>query len=182
MITDMQSQVIVLNGGSSAGKSSLARALQEMLPVTWVTLSADLLIDGLPGHGEGPGSAIVFEPDGTITFTSEYRDLEDAWYAGLAAMARNGARLILDEVLLSGGAGQRRLSKIFDRLDVLWIGVHCDPTVAADREADRSGRVPGMALAQALAVHVGVTYDVEVDTTNRSAAACAASIAERILR
>ena len=181
MIVDM-AQVIVLNGGSSSGKSSLARALQELLPVTWLTFGVDVLIDGLPGHGEDPRSGIVFEPDGTIAFTPEYRAVEDAWYAGLATMARHGARLILDEVLLSGGAGQRRLGEILAPVDVLWVGVHCDPTVAAGREACRDDRVPGMALSQALVVHAGVTYDVEVNTTNRSAAACAASIADRISR
>lgn len=175
-------QVIVLNGGSSAGKSSVARALQATMPVMWLTFGADVLIDGLPGRGDDPRSGIVFEPDGTISFTQEYRAVEDAWYVGLAAMARQGARLILDEVLLSGGAGQRRLSDLLARLDVLWVGVHCDPAVAASREAHRTDRVPGMALSQALTVHVGVTYDVEVDTTNRSAAACAASIAEHISR
>ncbi len=30
-------QVIVLNGGSSAGKSSIARALQDILPGLWLT-------------------------------------------------------------------------------------------------------------------------------------------------
>lgn len=175
-------QVIVLNGGSSSGKSSIARALQEILPGTWPTFGADVLIDSLPGRGEDPRSGIVFEPGGGITVQPAYRAVEDAWYAGLAEMARNGAPLILDEVLLSGAAGQRRLRETLDGLDVLWVGVHCDPAVAAGREANRADRVRGMAVSQAEAVHTGVAYDVEVDTTDCSAEACARSIAKRIER
>lgn len=35
----MNAQVIVLNGGSSSGKSSIARSLQELLPDAWLSLS-----------------------------------------------------------------------------------------------------------------------------------------------
>lgn len=175
-------QVLVLNGGSSSGKSSIARALQEILPSTWLTFGVDVLIDALPGRGEDPRSGIVFEPDGGITMTPEYTAVEDAWYAGLATMARNGARLILDEVLLSAAAGQRRLRATLDGLDVVWVGVHCDPAVAVDREVRRKDRMPGMAASQALVVHAGVDYDVEVDSTDRSAEDCAVSIAEHVIR
>jgi chloramphenicol 3-O phosphotransferase len=174
-------QVIVLNGGSSSGKSSIARALQEILPTPWLTFGVDVLIEALPGRGEDPRSGLVLEPDGSITVKPEFRTIQDAWYRGLAAMARDGARFILDEVLLSASAGQRRVRALLDGLNVFWVGVHCDPTVAADRERGRADRVPGMAAAQALAVHAGVEYDVEVDTTDCSATARAGRIAERIL-
>ena len=53
--------------------------------------------------------------------------------------------------------------------------------VAADREAARPDRIPGMAVAQAEAVHVDVVYDVEVDTTDCSVMDCARWIAEAAL-
>jgi chloramphenicol 3-O phosphotransferase len=175
-------QVIVLNGASSSGKTSIARALQEVLPGTWLTFGVDNLIDALPGRGEDGRSGLVFEPNGTITLSPEFRALGDVWYRSLALLARDGAALILDEVLLFGAAGQQRLAVALDGLAVLWVGVHCDPNVAATREASRPDRVPGMAVAQADAVHAGVAYDVEVDTTHRSALACARSIAEQVAR
>jgi chloramphenicol 3-O phosphotransferase len=170
-------QVIVLNGGSSSGKTSIARALQEILPRPWLTFGVDVLIDALPGRGDDPRGGLVLEPDGEVTVTPEFRALQDTWYQGLAWMARHGARLILDEVLLTGGAGQRRLQAALDGLNVLWAGVRCDPLVAAGREAGRGDRIPGMAASQAAAVHAGVVYDVEVDTTGRSAVACARQVA-----
>ncbi len=175
-------QVIVLNGGSSSGKSSIARALQETLSGTWLTFGVDVLVESLPGRGEHPRSGIVLEPDGGITLKPAYRAVEEAWYAGLAVMARNGAPLILDEVLLSAAAGQQRLRAVLEGLNVLWVGVQCEPAVAARREAGRPDRVRGMARSQAVAVHTGVAYDVEVDTTECGAEECARSIAEHVTR
>lgn len=173
-------QVIVLNGGSSSGKSSIARALQDILPGRWLTFGTDVLTEALPGRAHDPRSGLVLEPDGTVTVTPEYRAVEEIWYQGLAVMASRGASLILDEVFLAGGAGQQRLRALLAGLDVLWAGVHCDPLVAADREAARPDRVRGMAMHQAAAVHAGVDYDVEVDTTNCPAIACACRIAEAV--
>jgi chloramphenicol 3-O phosphotransferase len=171
-------QVILLNGGSSSGKSSIARALQDILPELWLTFGVDVLAEALPGRGDDPRSGLVLEPDGTVTVTPGFRALEDIWYHGLAFMVSRGAFLILDEVLLTGGAGQQRLQTVLTGLDVLWAGVHCDPLVAAEREAGRPERIRGMAMTQAAVVHAGVTYDVEVDTTNCPALTCARQIAE----
>lgn len=41
-------RVIILNGGSSAGKTTLGRGLQSGLPDTWLLLGIDLLIWTLP--------------------------------------------------------------------------------------------------------------------------------------
>jgi chloramphenicol 3-O-phosphotransferase len=41
-------RVVILNGGSSAGKTTLGRSLQSALPDTWLLLGIDLLIWTLP--------------------------------------------------------------------------------------------------------------------------------------
>lgn len=99
--------------------------------------------------------------------------LDAAWTTGVAAMARAGARIVVDEVFLGGAASQGRWRAALDGLDVLWVGVRCDAAVASAREAARGDRAAGMAAAQAEAVHVGVTYDVEVDTSRTDAVGCA---------
>lgn len=88
-------------------------------------------------------------------------------------MAQGGARLILDEVFLSGGAAQHSMRATLKDLNVLWVGVHCDSAVAAAREAERPDRIPGMAHTQVERVHTDMSYDVEVDTTATSPDACA---------
>ncbi|MEU4720901.1 AAA family ATPase [Nonomuraea dietziae] len=166
------SMVIVLNGGSSSGKSSLARSLQELLPDPWLAFSVDTLVDAMPS------SCITFTPDGEVHLGPRFGELEDAWMAGVATMVRSGARVILDDVFLSGPASQERWRVPLTGLDVLWVGVRCDPEVAARREHERGDRPTGMARSQATMVHEGVVYDMEVDTSFMSADDCAQLIAK----
>lgn len=174
----MRADVIVLNGGSSSGKTSIARCLQDLLPEPWLALSVDDLVAAMPGRGED-GELITFAPDGEVSVGAGFRRLEAAWYDGIAAIARAGVGVIIDEVFLDGGASQARLRRALSGLEVVWIGVRCDGAVAAAREATRPARVTGMAAAQAEVVHEGVDYDIELDTTTASARACAQVVLAR---
>lgn len=171
-------QVIVLNGGSSSGKTGIARCLQAILPQPWIRLGVDDLIGALPPGVVDEGSGIAFGQHGEVLIGSGFREIEAAWMAGIAAMARAGARVIIDDVFLGGAASQERMRASLAGLDVLWVGVHCAPEVAAAREIARGDRVGGMAVSQATLVHEGVTYHVEVDTSRAEALECARAIAE----
>ena len=59
-------QVIVLNGGSSSGKSRLARSLQQVLPEPWLTFSIDSLIEAMPPSAKGSADGIAVAPDGAV--------------------------------------------------------------------------------------------------------------------
>jgi chloramphenicol 3-O phosphotransferase len=172
-------QVIVLNGGSSSGKSTIARELQEMLPAAWLTFGVDSFIEALPPSLQD-GGALEIKPDGQIVVGTVFRTLEAAWMAGVAAMVRSGARIILDEAFLGAAESQARWQAALRGLTVLWAGVHCAAETAAQREAGRAGRIPGMAEKQADLVHAGVAYDVEVDTTSTGAHEAAQAIAARV--
>ncbi|MFI6100554.1 chloramphenicol phosphotransferase CPT [Lentzea sp. NPDC051213] len=173
-------QVIVLNGGSSSGKSGIARCLQALLPEAWLAIGVDTLIDVMPARLQLGSEGIGFADDGEVTVGEEFRQLEDAWMAGVAAMVRAGARVVVDDVFLGGPESRQRWEKALDGLDVLWVGVRCDAAVAAGRELARGDRVSGMAEVQADLVHRGMTYDVEVDTSRAEAVECARVIADRI--
>lgn len=170
----------MLNGGSSSGKSGIARCLQAILPAPWLTLGVDALIEAMPGSLRAADAGIVFAPDGGVSVGPEFDALQAAWMEGVAAMVRAGARIILDDVFLGGAASQRRWQKVLTGLDVLWVGVRCEGAVAAAREVARGDRVQGMAASQAEIVHQGVVYDLEVDTTHTEALACARAIAARL--
>lgn len=178
----MGTDVIVLNGGSSSGKTSIARELQELLPDLWLRWSIDDLVDALPGDGHQAEAPIAFAADGGVALGSSFRRAETAWLAGLAAMARTGTPVIVDDVLLSGSASQERVRAGLQGLQVLWVGVHCTPDVAAGREAERGDRAAGMAALQATVVHQGVRYDVEVDTSNASPVDCARTVLSAVGR
>jgi chloramphenicol 3-O phosphotransferase len=153
--------VIVLNGGSSAGKSSIARCLQTVLPRPWLTLGIDDLLEAMPPPESGHDPGLTFDPAGAITVSSAFRPFEAAWFAGLAAMARAGVGVIVDEVFLGAAASQARLRSALGDLAVLWVGVRC--------------------ALQAANVHEGVRYDIEVDTTAVSAMDCARTIAAHVI-
>ncbi|MFJ3664947.1 chloramphenicol phosphotransferase CPT [Streptomyces sp. NPDC090106] len=172
----MAAQVIVLNGGSSSGKSGIVRCLQAVLPDPWLAFGVDSLIEAMPGAGVGIG----LSADGEVEIGPAFMTLEAAWAQGIAAMARAGAHVIVDDVFLGAATTQARWRRVLTGLDVLWVGVRCDAGVAAGRELARGDRVRGMAERQATLVHQGVTYDVEVDTTRAESLECARSIAARV--
>lgn len=55
----MTTQVIVLNGGSSSGKTGIARCLQAILPEPWLRVGIDDLLDAMPPSPAGPGGITV---------------------------------------------------------------------------------------------------------------------------
>jgi chloramphenicol 3-O phosphotransferase len=176
----MNTQVIVLNGGSSSGKSGIARSLQAVLPDAWLSLSIDTLVDAMPARLTTGGDGIGFADDGGVDVGQEFMALQDAWIAGLVAMARAGAHLVVDDVFLGGAASQRRWLDALGDVPTLWVGVRCDAAVAEEREAARGDRVAGMAAKQADVVHEGVAYDLQVDTTHTGSMDCARTIAAHL--
>ncbi len=169
-------RVIVLNGGSSSGKSGITRCLQAILPDPWLALGVDTLLQAM-GRSAG---GIEIAGDGGVTVGPAFRTLEAAWIEGVAAMVRAGARVIVDEVFLGAAASQQRWQRALAGLPVLWVGVRCASAVAAGREVARGDRVVGMAVSQADLVHRGVIYDLEVDTTHAESMECARVVAARV--
>ncbi|MFE7516412.1 chloramphenicol phosphotransferase CPT [Streptomyces sp. NPDC057540] len=169
--------MIILNGGSSSGKTGIVRCLQALLPEPWPAFGIDSFVDALPARMQDSDDGIVFAADGGVGVGADFRTLEAAWARGLVAMARAGARIVVDDVFLGGAASQRRWREALGDLPVLWVGVRCDSAVAERRETARGDRTPGMAARQALTVHEGVEYDLEVDTTHAGSLECARAIA-----
>jgi chloramphenicol 3-O phosphotransferase len=156
-------QVLLLNGGSSAGKTTLARRLQEVLPGCWLRVGVDTLIDALSPKLLGP-EGLELAVDGSVGVGPAFAEVEQQWRAGVAAMAKAGAHLLVEDNLVSGPISQRRWREALRGLAAGWIGVRCPPHVAAARERDRGDRIAGMAASQSGAVHRGIDYDLVVDT------------------
>ncbi|MEU5011201.1 chloramphenicol phosphotransferase CPT [Streptomyces sp. NPDC021749] len=176
----MATQMILLNGGSSSGKSGIVRCLQDVLPDPWLAFGCDSFVDAMPAKMQTSNEGIAIAADGEVSVGAELRALEVAWTEGIVAMARAGARIIIDEVFLGGAASQQRWQKALGGLSVLWVGVRCESEVAAAREVARGDRVQGMAVSQAEVVHRGVSYDLEVDTTHTESLVCARTIAAHV--
>lgn len=173
-------QLILLNGASSSGKTTLARALQEVLPGLWLRFGIDDLVAALPpsllSAGDNSGEGISFAAGGEVSVGAAFRQAEAAWMAGIAATVHSGAAVIVDDVFLSGAASQRRWQAALGELPCLWVGVHVDPAEAEKREQARPDRTPGMHRQQAGLVHVGVRYDLQVDTSGQTPQAAAQQV------
>lgn len=176
----MAGRVVVLNGSSSAGKTSLALALQDRLPETWLVLGVDTLIAMLPRRLHMVDEGLTFNADGSVVPGSAFREAQQQWRGAVATLVRDGANVIVDEVLLRGGEEQAEWQVALDGLAVTWVAVRCDPGVAEARELARGDRFLGMARHQSAVVHVGVDYDLEVDTTAMTPEDAAAEIVVRL--
>ena len=175
----MGTQVIVLDGTASSGKTSIARCLQSMLTPPWLLLGIDDLTRAVPDKGIDDGTLLHVSETGQVAVAPGWRSLEASWCIGIATFAASGTGVIVDEVFLDGGAGQERLRKALSGLDVPRVGVTCDRAIARAREALRPDRVAGQADSQAHGVHESVEYDLIVDTSHATSESCAARVLER---
>jgi len=173
--------VIYLNGTSSAGKSSIARALHTRLDDLYLYISLDTFLQMVPPHGwEHAGGAVmaplVEEQGLQVEFGPLCQTLFSGFHRSLAALASAGNNLIVDDVLLE----RRWLQEAIEALashDVCFVGVHCPVDIAEARECVRGDRIVGTARGQYGLVHSHGVYDVEVDTSVLTPEECA----ERIL-
>lgn len=186
--------IIFLNGGSSSGKSSISKILQETLDGYFLHTGVDhymerlapkfdVVSDGLH-PAEADGFLLVF-PEGGNRIT-EIRpghigiNLLTATYHAYAALAARGIDLIIDDVLFDPRMLKSAVAALAP-FSVLFVGVRCPPDEAERREQLRGDRAHGLARAHAELVHAHGVYDLEVDTLLHSPEACAAQIREHLL-
>jgi chloramphenicol 3-O phosphotransferase len=174
------SSIIFLNGTSSAGKTTLAKALQEVLEAPYLHLGIDTFLSMAPAaylDSSLPGASqvVVHEADGQrrieIRTGLVQEQLLLGMYAAMAALAAAGNNLIIDDVILE----QRWLLAALSALRpyrVLFVGVVCPIEVAEERERQRGNRVIGMARGYLERVHQHKLYDLIVDTHALSLDTC----------
>ncbi len=171
--------VIFLNGCTSAGKSSIARSLQEQLPEPHLSTGIDDAFAMLPPQLHNDIDGFFFDRDDQglvrLNFGAFGLATLKAHHRASAAMALYGMNLILDEVVLSGEL-MDDWKRALVGTDVFWVGVHCNLEELERREIARGDRVRGQARGQFNLVHRFMDYDFEVDTTNTPAYICAEQI------
>jgi chloramphenicol 3-O phosphotransferase len=163
--------VLVLNGTSSSGKTSLGRALQERWAGPLLDAGLDRHLEMLPRRYLGAAwpevYAYAYTADGSIasvTVGPVGEQLHRAMHRSVAALARSGVDVVVDHVLL-----ERRwavdLAQVLEGVPAALVGVRCPVDVLAARERARADRTVGQSVAQHQAVHSHGAYDVEVDTS-----------------
>ncbi|MEX1252996.1 MAG: AAA family ATPase [Dehalococcoidia bacterium] len=191
--------VILLNGASSAGKSSVAWHLQRLLPEPHlfagidsftpmlrpdghIGMSWDQRTNENAGGHEAPLRWVFPERDGepvALEFGERGQRLIRGMHRALAALALAGNDVIFEHVLLY----EEWLDDLLDALEgvrVYFVAVRCPIDVIEERERSRSNRVLGQARSHHETAHAGALYDVEVDTSVMTPRAAAEAIAARV--
>jgi chloramphenicol 3-O phosphotransferase len=186
----MPGRVIVLNGPSSVGKTSIASAFQESAIEPWLRLGFDSFLDFVPeplrhvlpsadnGFRWHPAPDEGNEPT-RITVGPFGHQVVRGMHRAIAALARSGLDVIVDDVLLEPSWLDDYLVAL-EGLDVIFVGVNAPLDVIEEREAARGDRFPRQARGHYDIVHYDDLYDVRIDTSVTSATAGARLIAERL--
>ena len=152
----MSGKIILVNGASSSGKSTLSRALQEKIDEPFWHFSIDHLIaaKSLPEmrikSGEFPWATMR-----TAFF--------DGFHFCLPALAGAGNNLIVEHIVETK-AWMHRLIQILSPFDVFFVGIHCPLVELERREIERGDRKIGEARQDYEVTHTFGSYDLEIDS------------------
>jgi chloramphenicol 3-O phosphotransferase len=170
--------IILLNGASSSGKTSIVKALQHILEEPYVDAGLDKFLWMLPARylerplwDEVLGLADRAGPLG--------HRLVSGMHQAIAALSLAGNNVIADHVLVEPD-WLRQCIRLFSPLPAFFVGVRCPLEVLEQREQARRNRTWGQARVQYDLVHAHGIYDLDVDTSISSPEECAQKIRERI--
>lgn len=182
--SNVKARIVLLNGVGSAGKSSIARALQTITAEPFLHVQMDTFIEMLPDALQDHAGGFSYEtireggqPSVVIrTGPTGARALRGMRHA-VAAMAVQGNNLIVDDVLCNGEMPE--YVELLSAFHLHLVGVMAPLEVLEAREAQRADRRPGLARWQYGRVHAGIVYDLEVDTSHLTPLECARRIQQQ---
>ena len=167
-------KVIILNGASSSGKTSILAKLQGSFEEPYLNAGIDKFIWMLPkryldrplwddvlGLATEPGAM------GNRLFSSMHKVIQ--------LLSLEGLNVIADHVRVEP-AWVKECAQLLAPLPAYFVGVHCPLEVLIQREADRKDRTLGQAEAQYPLVHKDLIYDLVVDTSLMGIEDCAFEI------
>jgi len=148
-------RLVLLNGPSSAGKTTLSHAVAARLSTPWLVLPVDLF------------HQIRTRPEADLTprqWNDVFRRTRAAYHRALVGAVVSGCDVLGDHVL-SEPWRLDDLLRLTEGLDVLLVHVTCSPAELRRRESARGDRDPRTAVTQARQVFQHGDCDLTVDTT-----------------
>jgi chloramphenicol 3-O phosphotransferase len=163
--------VILLNGASSSGKSTLARALQAALPEPYLNYSSDLLVDG----GMLPRVDRTTH-DTTWSWNVIRPKFFQGFHRSIPALVSAGSRVVVEHVV-EREDWLHELVELLRYSSVFYVGVTCPLTEIESRERTRGDRCIGEGRSHIEdGVHTWSNYDFVVDTHAQNTTEIVASI------
>lgn len=149
-------KIILINGASSAGKSTLALAVHKQLPIPFIRFSFDLFID-----------SNVFPSEQIKAGAFSWHEIRPAVFDGFhrcwPALAGAGNNLIIDHII-EQESWIADLTRLLAGFDVFAVGLHCSLEELERREIARGDRGKGDARKDLEIVHKYTQYDLELNS------------------
>jgi chloramphenicol 3-O phosphotransferase len=161
-------KIILLNGVSSSGKSSLANAIVKRLPdhFHYSIDDFDLIIDRMEDR----------ENERLIPISTEYY-----FHRTIRMFSDSGINLVVDQILHNDDT-LRDCVNTLEGYPVYFVGVHCPLYELANRERERGDRTLGLSNEQLKYVHQqNEAYDIEVNTGHDTMELCVDKIVKDYL-
>ena len=158
--------IILLNGVSSSGKTSLAKGLLQQLD-DYFHLSLDDFDKLIEIMEDRDKNRLI--PVAT----------EEFYHRTIAMFADKGINLIIDHILVDELVQRDCLEVLID-YPVLFIGVHCDVEELDRREYQRGDRNIGQGRSQLTFVHTNEIYDISINTSQLKLDACVKKITTKV--
>lgn len=170
------SKIIYLNGPSSSGKTTLAKALQDSFAEPYLRLGLDKIIGFMPekiNNWKGGPAPLGFSWEPAVDPTGHpiYQIHTGPFAKRISRTLRDIAlllvsqdyNLIIDDVAF-GAVEVEEWRQTLKNYKVLYVGVVAPLEVLEQRERARGDRILGGARGQYFKVHENVAYDLEIDT------------------
>jgi chloramphenicol 3-O phosphotransferase len=151
-------KIIILNGPSSSGKTTLAVALQKQFEIPFIRFSFDLFLD----HKALPSEQIK---NGTFSWDAMRPSLFRGIHQCIPALATAGNNIIFDHIIETK-TWLHELVSLVSELDVFFVGLHCSLPELERREIQRGDRRRGEAQLDFQTVHRITSYDLELNSEN----------------
>ena len=193
--------LILVNGPSSAGKTTLCRALQAAIEQAYLVVGFDdFIFMSSPRYYRGGDTAQQSETDAwtalgaelvrtsppgapvsvTAKFGPVFRRLVDAMARAVRTLIDRGNPVIFDHVLHDRSMYESYRAATAG-LDVFSVGVTCPVDALEKRERARGDRVLGRARGLSEVVHTFCTYDTMVDTGTMTPEVCVKSVLDALI-
>ncbi|MEL6878723.1 MAG: chloramphenicol phosphotransferase [Pseudomonadota bacterium] len=181
----MTARVIILNGVSSAGKTTLAKAIQSQSDTTILHVEMDKFLSFLPDGDEFKPEWFRLDkvegPLGRLPRISngpQGEKLLGAMRRFVVEAGNKGLDLVVDEVCHAREIADYRAGLKSCR--AVFVKVFAPLSVIEAREKARGDRLIGLAREQSSRLHRRIEYDLEVDTSAQSPEECAETILKLI--
>ncbi len=157
-LTTPPGKIIILNGPSSSGKTTLALALQKRFDLPFIRFSFDLFLD----HQAFPLEQIR---NGIFSWESMRPSVFRGIHQCLPALATAGNNILFDHIIETK-TWLYDLVSLVSELDVFFVGLHCSLPELERRELQRGNRRTGEARMDFETVHSITSYDLELNSEN----------------